>query len=350
MPRPCGHTDDKCIERGKPFTPGQCPVCWWDYHDERHRMRYDGVVPPRPSQPPPDYGANFPALWDGLPRQAPDDAARPVSAEPMRSTMRLPCVHLGKGTGETGTCSTCGGEKQEKVHACAVHGKCTIVRKVRDAAVVCCAFCPDYDTGVVQMHLNHGGGIGDHLCALACAEGLRQSGQARTIILAGRSGELAWLRPFAGDIQLREDVQPSARTLVFDINDYARWRRQRRARWEYWSGLCGVPPALPAYRPSPEEVERARAFAGVVILVPFAVYAERTWPLERWLWLESLLRARGFRCLVLDDRHGRCERFVSEKMTQQPPPAVTAAVAAAGYVVGNDSGIVHLAGVLRRPT
>ena len=53
----------------------------------------------------------------------------------------LPCVHLGEPTGETVQCKTCKGKVSIKLLACAVFGKCTMVKKV---GVACCAGCGEY--------------------------------------------------------------------------------------------------------------------------------------------------------------------------------------------------------------
>ncbi len=51
------------------------------------------------------------------------------------------CPHRGAPTGETVPCKSCRGTVQLKVLACAVHGSCTVGRKVDGHA--CCQGCPD---------------------------------------------------------------------------------------------------------------------------------------------------------------------------------------------------------------
>jgi predicted GH43/DUF377 family glycosyl hydrolase len=51
------------------------------------------------------------------------------------------CAHRGGPTGQTAPCRTCGGRVELKLYACAVHGTCTLGRKVEGHG--CCQGCPD---------------------------------------------------------------------------------------------------------------------------------------------------------------------------------------------------------------
>lgn len=52
------------------------------------------------------------------------------------------CSHLGQPTGAKELCNTCTGRVELKVFACAVHGTCTVARRVPGQA--CCNGCKDY--------------------------------------------------------------------------------------------------------------------------------------------------------------------------------------------------------------
>src|SRR4051794_4345291 len=52
-----------------------------------------------------------------------------------------PCMHRGAATGETRVCQSCAGRVEVKLFACALHGACSLIRAVDDAA--CCVRCPD---------------------------------------------------------------------------------------------------------------------------------------------------------------------------------------------------------------
>lgn len=51
------------------------------------------------------------------------------------------CHHLGPSLG-TEQCQSCQGTVRIKVFACAVHGKCTLAKKLD--GIACCAGCGDY--------------------------------------------------------------------------------------------------------------------------------------------------------------------------------------------------------------
>lgn len=52
-----------------------------------------------------------------------------------------PCPHFGAPTGETRQCQSCRGKVTLTVFACAVHGGCTVAKKVDGLG--CCRGCPD---------------------------------------------------------------------------------------------------------------------------------------------------------------------------------------------------------------
>jgi len=63
-----------------------------------------------------------------------------------------------------------------------------------------------------------------------------------------------------------------------------------------------------------------------------------------------MLMDRGFDVLVIDDRHDRIGKFRSPKLTGESPARVGAVLHAASCLVGNDSGMSHVAAALGTPT
>jgi hypothetical protein len=55
---------------------------------------------------------------------------------PLPLDLRRPCVHLGETLRLAGQ-----GEPRVKIHACAVHGSCTVGRQLPGTS--CCDGCPD---------------------------------------------------------------------------------------------------------------------------------------------------------------------------------------------------------------
>jgi len=65
-----------------------------------------------------------------------------------KPVQRLPCVHLGKWTGDVEACKTCSGKVHLKVMECAIHGTCTIGKVIPGKA--CCKTCKDYQGQTTQ--------------------------------------------------------------------------------------------------------------------------------------------------------------------------------------------------------
>lgn len=83
-----------------------------------------------------DTDPRYKRLYDSLPREPREPKDDPG-----------PCLHLGDATGERRACPTCpkGPQGQDKtfakIHRCAVHGACTLGKKID--GVACCDGCPD---------------------------------------------------------------------------------------------------------------------------------------------------------------------------------------------------------------
>jgi hypothetical protein len=54
-----------------------------------------------------------------------------------------PCLHRGESTRQQ-ECDSCAGKTRIKIFACAIHGECTIGKKLESLA--CCAGCKDYQS------------------------------------------------------------------------------------------------------------------------------------------------------------------------------------------------------------
>ncbi|MCX7806529.1 MAG: glycosyltransferase family 9 protein, partial [Planctomycetota bacterium] len=89
----------------------------------------------------------------------------------------------------------------------------------------------------------------------------------------------------------------------------------------------------------------------VAILAPYAAWSTRNWPLHRWVGLEDMLIASGFATVILDAPGDgrRIAMFRGARYWGQKPGRVAALIEGADIVIGNDSGICHLAGVLGVP-
>ena len=116
---------------------------------------------------------------------------------------------------------------------------------------------------------------------------------------------------------------------------------------------------------SPSRAARALAEVGLNLPVPYVVFvhatsrADKQWPDAAWIELGQALVARGV-SLVLP-WGSEAERATSERLAKPfgaaaivPPrlslPAVTGLLDAAAATVGVDTGLVHIAAALKRPT
>jgi len=208
-----------------------------------------------------------------------------------------------------------------------------------------CGKCPRYDNGVRQV-TQGGFGVGDHLMGLLATAGLQRDDPAAEVVYRCQPAALPWVALFTGYARLVTANAPGVRPSVIPNGGNDR----PGPRWVNYANDCGTTPVLPSPRPLPE---RALAWAerhrGCVALSPWSTWKDRTWPLDRWLRLADLLERAGERCVVLDGPGPRAAAFGRPSACGESPERVAALLLAAKLLVSNDSGLVHLAGLLGAP-
>ncbi len=307
MPRPC--TCDNLPSPGEPWAKGYCRLCWLYHNDERYRRKWDEL-----------------GLGD-----------------------LLRCRHLGEATGQTVVCGTCSGHVELKLFACAIHSTCTTAKQATGHA--CCAVCLDRDVPpAVQLEVS-ADGIGDHILGLSVAAAYKQAHPDTRLVFVARPHVLEWCRLFGGYDDLRTSVLPSI-PKIHDVSN--------RGGLHYVEACRRAPSIPPPVRELPSDaVEWAKQFAGHVVLAPWCGYkrpdspdwapSNRVWLRSHWLTLELLLMDAGYRTVVIDTDAERNDYFIGDKAIGESPARVAALMRAAACVVGNESGMAHLAGALGTP-
>lgn len=291
----------------------------------------------------------------------------------------MSCAHFGTDTGQKVLCPSCPNGKVElNVFTCRVHGTCTPLKAVDNIA--CCTDCPDYESKgsaskisasmmrsdrLVQVACTSDG-LGDALLMLTTCQGLTNAGKhVYYALLGGQHGsgaawQVPWVELFGGYASAGAALlvgQHGRAPTYYPYRGYGEENRTRLAkpRWAHYANGCGgggVAAALPAPKPlEGEAVAFVERYEGRVVLSPFSAHASRAWALPNWLLLERLLYDAGKRCVVLDGRsHGntaRTERFLSPILRDEAAARVGALLSVAGGFIGNDSGMAHVAGLMR---
>lgn len=186
-------------------------------------------------------------------------------------------------------------------------------------------------------------GIGDNMIALLCCNGLKQKYPNDHIVFATNAYD--WMNCFNGYDELVKNPIPASVTYrPYDSYKLERKQGLLKQRASYYADFCdNVTPILPTVKPLPPS-----PFPGATVLVPFAAWQERTYPVGKWVELEKELGP----CIILDDKRppGRCDVLKGQKVIGQAASLVMAILAQAKVVICNDSGMGHVAGALGTPT
>jgi len=187
-------------------------------------------------------------------------------------------------------------------------------------------------------------GIGDAVCGAYAAAGVRQLTPDEEVIYCTRHPD--WLRDVKNiNVQAyRNFISPPHP--VYDIG--SNYKGELKSRIDRKSWYCKQLPlqGLEPARPQMAIQYNQQKPKHHVVLAPFAMYANREWPLSHWLLLEKLLAREGFHTIVTgtgDD--GDYRFFESEQIVGRSPSVVRDLLLESYAVISNDSGIAHFAGM-----
>ena len=207
----------------------------------------------------------------------------------------------------------------------------------------------------------HGHGVGDAILMLAVIQGVQDANPGAHVRAVVKEGRVPWINlgwphcvtleskaPLFGELWPQRHESLGGDTIAI---------ARGMCRAEMWAAEVGV-----KYRqPAPRIPAEARAWARdmqtrlfgekpVVWLSPWACANERTWPLRRWAELRDGLLEAGY---ALAGVHCGREYFLDNvtwfEDTAFPADRTAAMFELAKLVIGNDSGMVHLAGFLNVP-
>lgn len=206
-------------------------------------------------------------------------------------------------------------------------------------------------------------GIGDVCMASCVLAGVKAADPARGVGFEVREHLIPWAKLFSTADKLRPYGTDRGQRVISIDKDFELGRTpaspaaEGAANWhELWAARFGARPL----HPQVEIPAEARAWAQqsiaairkpLAILAPFAAYANRTWPMRRWIELEDFLIAAGAGVIVLDapGDGARTNGFKSMRYWGQAAAQVAAQVEASDLVIANESGLGHVAGMLGKP-
>lgn len=217
------------------------------------------------------------------------------------------------------------------------------------------ATLPKIDSNVVSFHLS-ADGLGDTICGIYAACGLANAGHeveyyAKNLIwLYGVSHPKLKLlstdaQPFDANANYKQQLRSAFHNVV---NSRSGWYIQNI------SNAYGIPVCKPS---RPNVVKPPRVMDGkYVVIAPFATHESRDWGYNHYRKLSIALKNHGIRVIPIGTKKQSARLDTAfygldlEKISDKQPEWITALVANATVVVGNDSGIVHLGGLYQVPT
>ena len=279
-------------------------------------------------------------------------AKKPAKRKPAPARLPLPCVHLG---GEL-----TGAERQARKLDSRNWAKCNHPERPLGEAVCPCTGCGRGCRGYsAALSIHHSArSIGDEVVALYAACGLADESDKAVVLHARHAPWLAGVEH--PGVTIRQGDGTGADCQI-DFKGEVRESRKGVSRAEWYSRKVAEQLGVPVFTPTrPTFVTKpARVIDGpYTLLVPFANGADRDWPGERWRQLAVALLGQGQRVEATaaswGDQPARIRAMfaglsVGLHVARQAA-RVVGLIAHASAVVGNDSGMAHIAGLHQVPT
>lgn len=197
-----------------------------------------------------------------------------------------------------------------------------------------------------------GHGIGDIICAHYIFEGIREVLKGDFVFFSQKP---KWSKLFFNNVRDFEDIENYQDDSIISINMSG--DKPGFTRAQSWS----IPVSQKLnFKIKPKRPEvffdnfKPALDYEYIVLAPFCsgVGSNRNWPIQYYEILERNINKLGIRTIILEGRNSedRTKRgnFKSQVFFQLEPKKVCNIVKNSILVVGNDSGIVHIAGVLEK--
>lgn len=214
---------------------------------------------------------------------------------------------------------------------------------------------PKIDSNVVSFHLS-ASGIGDTVCGIYAACGLAKAGHQ----VEYQAKNTAWLQgishPGLNIIPEVDTPFDANANYVKQIKEAFHRRVESRSGWYIRNiatayGIAECKPSRPnVAKPSPVIDGK------YVVLAPFSSHDSRDWNPNHYRRLAIGLQRRGIQVIAIGSPKQKERLDIAfygldiKKLSDKQPQWISAMVANAAVLVGNDSGMVHLAGLYGAPT
>ncbi len=214
--------------------------------------------------------------------------------------------------------------------------------------------------GMKEIVCNMGfGGIGDALQGLMAINALRR--QCPDVDITYRVGRKAmpFVSLFTGYDHLSlHDSEDGEGKMVelygpdLQMNSGYEEELQSRGvvpRWQRYAENIGASEVILPDLCEPQRImELGKDCAGAIILCPFSDGPDREYSSENLQALENLLSAAGYRTIVLHNDAKRVRNLRMERLIGETPERVAGIIANSACVVGVDTGLSHLAGIMSK--
>ncbi len=203
------------------------------------------------------------------------------------------------------------------------------------------------------------GGLGDCIVGLWIAEGIKRNAED-VAVLAGSYASVVEAFGFQntetplGEVLGLGGEHPSYSQEIAE----GPTQQDRTVRWQNavsWAYKPLRPPlgALPQesidWAKKTAANRRTEANRPLALIFPKANYESRSWPFHKWIRLASHMEAEGWSTIALDHTENRV-KDMPFYVWGFPYTHIMALMLEADIVIGNDSGMPHLAGTLGVPT
>lgn len=215
---------------------------------------------------------------------------------------------------------------------------------------------PVYPEGAVHVWENSTG-LGDAVCGLYAVCGLADV-IAKPVVFHAHSSRFINRASHPGVTIIETSQHKQGVDLSGGARGYNLQIAKSETRVSHYCETLAVHFRIPAFEPRrpaniDTSVKSENPSGNYIVLSPFSAFSSREWPGNKWAELSRRIKTAGYLPVVVDSDGQRAPSVFAGTpaiwVYGRTPSGVDDLLLGAKLVVGNDSGIVHLAGLLGVP-
>lgn len=190
-------------------------------------------------------------------------------------------------------------------------------------------------------------GLGDFICAMYAVQGWLDANPDNSVVLyIWQHFEIASVLKMPRVKIVQYSDQKSVIDLTSNENQSEYHEKLLFGDYKKWYGLKM---GSSLSKPDVSHIKEKEEYKDCIVLAPFSAWSNRSWNIKYWKLLSEMLVQQGHHVVIIDPHTNRCKELNGELHTERSLMEDFKVIKSAKLLIGNDSGLSHVAGLLGTP-